>query len=270
MFESAAVGIALDEAGGDAAVLADVGDALEGGEPPVDSAAENEQKREVHHPYAEARVAAALGEDGALLRRLDPEAAPAQRLGDGGDAESAGRRRHPEAQSGDVIEPPLGIAHQVPDARQPLERAGDQVERERGEQQREPPGVEQVVQLEVAVGPEQPPAPGEGALDVLQRVVLRVDEGAGDHREKEQQQIDQRQPQRAEEAPDALDDDVALLLRERTELRHLADGVPLRACRDQLFRGAHGLALSHAARRVESGLAACACFGLRASRSAVQ
>ena len=70
--ELAAVGVALQEAGGDAAVLRDVGDALEGGEPAVDPAAEDQEQRNVHDPDAEPGVAPALGEDEAWTRYLCP------------------------------------------------------------------------------------------------------------------------------------------------------------------------------------------------------
>jgi len=234
--ELGAVGVALDEPGGDAAVLRHLRRALEGGEPAVDPAAEDQQERNVHHPDAESRVAPALGEEVAVLR-LHAVAALAQQLRDLVRRMARRRCGHLEAQPHHPIQAPLGIAHQEPDAREPLERAGDQIQRQREHQRREPPGVEQVVELEPAVGSQGPGPAGEGALDVGEGVVLRVDESAGDHPEEEQQQIRERQAQRAEEPPDDFDDGVALLLGGRRKLGNFADGGGRRPRGYQLFCG---------------------------------
>ncbi len=232
-----AVGVALEEGGGDAAVLRDVGDAFEGGEPPVDPAAEDEQERDVHHPDAEARIAAALGEDEPdcwMLRAcgrfapgdarrtrappdLDAVAAALEILRNLFGGEGAGSGPDAEAKAQHAIEAPLRIADQVVDARQPLQRAGDEIESEAQEQRSEPPGMEEVVQLEPAVRAQHPGPAGEGPLDVRERVVLRVDESAGDHPAEEKEQI-----------------------RGRRELCDVADGGSGRAGREQLFgRDAH-------------------------------
>ena len=83
--------------------------------------------------------------------------------------------------------------------------------------------MEEVVQLEGAVGPEQGGSPGEGALDVRQRIVLRVDEGSRDHSQEEREQVHEREPERAEEAEDQLDGLVRLLRRKLGKPRDLAD-----------------------------------------------
>src|SRR5207248_2596467 len=83
-------------------------------------------------------------------------------------------------------------------------------------------------------------ASAESGLERRERVVLGIDEGPRDHGEEEEQEVRERQPQRAEEPPDLLDDEVALLLGERGELGDFADGVRRRARRHQLCCGAHG------------------------------
>src|SRR5207248_11459235 len=114
VFELAAVGVALQEAGGDPAVLRDVGDALESGEPAVDPAAEDQEQRNVHDPDAEPGVAPALGEDEAILD-LDAVSVLSELLRHLLRTECRRGGSDSEAEPGHVIEAPLGVADQVVD-----------------------------------------------------------------------------------------------------------------------------------------------------------
>ena len=216
----------------------------------------------MHDPHAEPRIPPLLGEQ-TVLRHAHAVLARAQLLRDRLRRQRAGNGRAAEAQPGHVVQARLRIAHHVPDARQPLDGAGDEVQRQRDEQQREPPAVEQVVQLEPAVGPEHQRPVRERALDVREGVVLRVHERAGDHCQEEQQQIREGEPQRAKEAEHLLDGRVRLLGR---ELRDLADRAGERTGLDQ--RLAHRFSRNRAASQVR-GASACA-PGCLFARSAVQ
>ena len=71
-------------------------------------------------PDAEARIPPALGEDESVLH-LDPVPPLPQRVRDrvGGELTRSGG--HLEPQPDHVVEPPLRVAHEIPDAGQPLE-----------------------------------------------------------------------------------------------------------------------------------------------------
>ena len=211
----------------------------------------------MHDPDAEPGVPALFGEHARFDRHC---AVPlrTQALRDLASTQRGGDRGRAEAEAADVVETHLRIAHQVVDPRQALDRA-----REREKQQREPPAVEQIIELKPPIRGEHHRPVRERALDVHERVVLRVHERPRDHRDEEKEEVRERQPERAEEAEHLLDGRMRFF---RRKLRDLADGARKRTGLDQ--RLAHRSSRSQAERRAR-GTIACAPACLRA-RSAVQ